>query len=752
MNMMDSKESTHARERGRDGRKGEGEDEEIKPSQHRDPPARRIWALTGWGLKTRSTYATVSHWIHHYRDVLQLDPRFFVVLLFAEERKAAEKFGEEELCAKHGTTKILGDEGWNNNKEPMKHVRASGITNHLFADFEPYSVNKMVYDRFYLLKEVGVTSRDWVLQADGDELAMFPGMRLPRSTLTFSQQEPASPVDPAEVPMSEQVVSYPLTELVDDLEENGENAMFALLAERVGPNGELENEVLELDQKPSTSATTDRSIWQQFPLNCALQLLTMEADPVKVILYRGHLRSAGHDIFARVFAGGFPNAGHLPALWQQMLNMDKGSENYKPWMPAAQWEFDFSMSTARTSEDDLQEKLPVGVAAASEVSPTTSTSAGGNTEAASRSTSPAQRQSADRGKSVPLQPEDTSVNTTAVKPTYIVFPELQWPGAHNLLVPRVNAATRIRDADVEKLAKTGGKTTAFPVPPPQGDEAKHSFEWKRFWPVFRHARNIMQENTYVESGGSEQDYLRMLEFLGKETMDLVPRPDHMREVWVDDLEHDKTIPLWMRHLIDDNEDNPFPLPADHYNRHSKVYFLRPNPTIVTLYHFKWTQGVAQKHANLAVSDDLYKDFVKQGGLPLEFGLGGPHEREGATTTPTSGGGNAGGRSGTSGGDDHVAAIKSNDIGVRATDSNAQRLSAGELEDYCLPLNSEATPGRFSVAEKVAFFAESRHGPAMTGPFDSVEAVALIDVYLLRLFVFGWARRMTAWQKSEGGAW
>ncbi|CAD7942665.1 unnamed protein product [Amoebophrya sp. A120] len=752
---------------------------------------RRIWALTGWGMNSNSTRATVSYWVEHHQKRLGMDPRYFIVLLFSPTVGRAKKFADQALCGPHGYyddtergegegeayprdsahvphDDVITGSGKKINKQASqrKTSRTTGICDNVFVDLEPYSVKKMVFDRFYILNEVGVQPQDWVLQADGDEFAMFPGMKL----------YPKRPT--------------PLVALVDDLEANGENAMFALLAERIGRNGDLEQPIVDygagtflhtmvaptLPVSCSATKLLRPSLWEQFPLNCALQLLTMDADPLKVILFRGHLRSAGHDVFARVFAGGFPTLAHLPELWAKRVNLDKTSEDFLPHLPPATWQF----------EVDLAKPNNI-------------------TRSKSRST-----------MTSPTHPPRVAPFSKE-KLNYVVFPELQVHGSHNILLPRVGyekrkeaKTARIKVARKKIVESSSGtknatveagsssfSTGVIHEATSREEELKERLvdaevdevvdDWEDHWPAHRHARNLLQELQYVESGGSDRDFQKMKAHLGDEVFQLLPTPDnpvvynsdfydesqqqrssearvHERSVegirraqqkghsthtstapavlqnyeeedeffarelledemhnekrrsqgvqghatlgqqphWVKgsrdvhaltnpDPERDGTIPLWMQNFADHpaNELRP------------RVFFVRPHPTLVVLFHFKWTAGVAQKHTSLADSEALYTEFANQGGYALESG---------------------------------------------------KYMSKQDQNDFCLRV-PEATPGRLNIPEKLALFSEPPPGASpLRGPYDTPEAVALTDVFLLRLFVFGWARYMTDWQKSEGGAW
>ncbi|CAD7958547.1 unnamed protein product [Amoebophrya sp. A25] len=311
------------------------------------PRERKIWALTGWGLSTNATSATVWHWLDHYQNQLEMDPANFIILLFSRSRQRVLEF-TERLCRheeEEDEVAVGGQVVEGGERIPLSkvHQRKKGVTNNLFVDYTPYTVGRMTASRFYLLDFVGVQPQDWILQADGDELAMFPGMIVPRPS--------RGPVVPPE--QSGGSRRTPLVDLVDNLDINGENAMFSLLVERIAGDGNLEKQVEPLysttQQSRSETSISDSStkvstaspqqvertkntLFAQYPLTCALQLLMIAADPLKMILFKGTLRSAGHDVFGKVMAGFFPRE-HLPLQWVEeraWLNAEDNVEGSEP--------------------------------------------------------------------------------------------------------------------------------------------------------------------------------------------------------------------------------------------------------------------------------------------------------------------------------------------------------------------------------------------------------------------------------------
>jgi len=120
---------------------------------------------------------------------------------------------------------------------------------------EPYSSKGHMLVKIDLLNR-HVTDDDWVLQVDADELLVFP------------QGQPAS-------------------EALRGLEASGYNVMYSIMVDRVAEDGSI-------DIVPDIAS----SIFDQYPLNCAVTLLMQNSDIRKANVYRGYLRttSGNHNV------------------------------------------------------------------------------------------------------------------------------------------------------------------------------------------------------------------------------------------------------------------------------------------------------------------------------------------------------------------------------------------------------------------------------------------------------------------------
>jgi len=78
-------------------------------------------------------------------------------------------------------------------------------------------------------------------------------------------------------------------EVFRELDIMKENVYYALMVDRIAPNGDI-------DAPPN--ADLGKSIFEQFPLNCAITLLLQNSDPRKACAYRGYLRttSGNHNV------------------------------------------------------------------------------------------------------------------------------------------------------------------------------------------------------------------------------------------------------------------------------------------------------------------------------------------------------------------------------------------------------------------------------------------------------------------------
>ncbi|CAD7931087.1 unnamed protein product [Amoebophrya sp. A25] len=515
----------------------------------------RIWALTSWGLETNATSATMPHWLYHHEFRLQLDPQSFIILLFSRSRHRVAHFVNERLC---------GYETETGNAALSSLSTSRGITNHVFADYVPYTTARMIQSRLFVLEAVGVQPDDWILQADGDELAMFPGMFLPplapgendwRASGEKAEHEERERRDldvvgdddaggdhqtgkldvNEKTNTQEELDSFPLRDFVQNLELNGENIVFATLVERIAADGNLERPVDPLalgkmtsDGHDATSSTSRRNrrqedLFYQYPLSCALQHMTMGSDPLKVILYKAALRSAGHDVFARLAAGFFPRH-HVPPQW---FDVPGGSDLWWKKNREATMTPEFVDGASKTSSKESAENNQPDVSKKNLVPPTSAVEwASGqndhessNDVGTSTSTSAQERQQQQQQSSLyanagfyTLEDDFAVAQGRGVgtidssgeedgppTETYLALPAPDFAGGHTVLVPRLfhkQAARSVKE--LNKHRYNSG-------PPSVGDKR----DWTDAWSQHRYARNALLEEHYVASGGDMRDWDRM---------------------------------------------------------------------------------------------------------------------------------------------------------------------------------------------------------------------------------------------------
>lgn len=136
-----------------------------------------------------------------------------------------------------------------------------GVRN-VFPTMEPYHARRHMAMKYEVLQRFATFS-DWVMQVDSDEFVFFQGAQSAYAAL-------------------------------EELEVSGHSAQFGLMVDRLAPDGNIDAEVVE-----------GRSIFGQFPLNCALTVLLQHSDARKACAYKGFLRSTAgnHNILGLNWTG-----------------------------------------------------------------------------------------------------------------------------------------------------------------------------------------------------------------------------------------------------------------------------------------------------------------------------------------------------------------------------------------------------------------------------------------------------------------
>ncbi|CAE8589561.1 unnamed protein product [Polarella glacialis] len=177
-----------------------------------------------------------------------------------------------------------------------RNLRHNYGIHYLFPDIEPYTSSRHMRMKHELLTRF-VSKEDWIFQVDADELAVLPDGLTAHAHLS-------------------------------KLEAAGENVMFGLMLDRLASDGDI-------DKAPNYMTT----LFEQYPLNCAVTTLLQGSDMRKVTAYKGYLRTTSgnhaviglsHDLAQRVKE----DTGHMEALKEQvrqvygyisdMLPLDKG--------------------------------------------------------------------------------------------------------------------------------------------------------------------------------------------------------------------------------------------------------------------------------------------------------------------------------------------------------------------------------------------------------------------------------------------
>lgn len=127
----------------------------------------------------------------------------------------------------------------------------------IIGNTEPYKSHTHMILKNHLLRKY-VSPNDWVIQVDSDELLFLPLGKNAKDT-------------------------------VEEMEREKFNVHYGAIIDRLAEDGSL-------DEVPSGS----RSIFDQFPLNCAATLILQHSDIRKASLYRGYFRTdeGGHAVIA----------------------------------------------------------------------------------------------------------------------------------------------------------------------------------------------------------------------------------------------------------------------------------------------------------------------------------------------------------------------------------------------------------------------------------------------------------------------
>ncbi|CAE8655626.1 unnamed protein product [Polarella glacialis] len=136
-----------------------------------------------------------------------------------------------------------------------KRLRRRYGVGYLIPDIQPYtSQSHMVLKHSVIAQFVKRT--DWVFQVDADEFAYLPqGLQA--------------------------------EELIARLEGNGNNIIYGYMIDQLAPDGSI-------DLVPAVT----KSLFEQYPLVCAVTTMLQRSDPRKVTAYRGYLRTTAgnHDV------------------------------------------------------------------------------------------------------------------------------------------------------------------------------------------------------------------------------------------------------------------------------------------------------------------------------------------------------------------------------------------------------------------------------------------------------------------------